>query len=153
MNALFCKIFSSKVRGTEYLQILLPEGSEGIQQLRKGFAMAIPDLGKAIKGLESFIRSIGKDDMHAGYPIGFFPMDQVSDNIIRAPGIRPFVLTYPFFGKTLEHIGNDRGCPFQYFYRFIQVEGYHDVEFLQINENCNILKKYYRYFCPGYLEK
>jgi hypothetical protein len=74
-----------------------------------------PELGEAVKGLESAALTRIENDANHGHPIRKFPVDQMFDDFVTTPGLGAFVVADPNSYKR----SNDRSECNEKFLRWV----------------------------------
>jgi hypothetical protein len=84
----------------QFAQVLRPQLGKLIQKLAERLALALPRLGEAIESVERSALSELQDHLRPRHPVGALAMDEMTDNIECAPGIRAFIVRRPLVGKV-----------------------------------------------------
>ena len=91
-----------KPPGTEEIQIRSPQPSELGQERRQGPAGVARPVAETVVWLEAEIGSLRKDDAGPWDPVGFFPVDQMSDDIEGTEGVGTFRTSDPRLAEAVE---------------------------------------------------
>jgi hypothetical protein len=97
-----------------------------VQQCRDRFALAIAELRVSIEGLKGLMGAMLQDDHHARHPIGFLPVNQMTDNHVRTPRAGPFGGCSPLFREPAQQSIERRRSPRQYSQTFFEEKTAHE---------------------------
>jgi len=96
------------IQGAELGEIGGTDAGKFVEQLREGFALDFSGVTGPIEGNEGLVFAGLQDHSGARDPVGAFAVDQVADNLERAPGVFAFVAMGPGFREIAEK-GVERG--------------------------------------------
>jgi hypothetical protein len=96
------EVYWAQIHGAEFGQILCAYANEFIQQLRERLALRFSVVSPTIEGLEGLSLTKLQDHLYAWEPIGTFAMNEMGNDVERAPGVFAFVAEGPSFGKIAE---------------------------------------------------
>jgi len=88
-----------QIQGTQFVEVFRPQTRKFVQQLPYRLAFDLLQVSATIKALESF--GLGKLP-HAGHPIHAFAVNQMADNVERAPSAFTFVSGCPRFRQITQ---------------------------------------------------
>ncbi len=105
------KVLWSKAPGPKFDEVFRPQASKFIQQLTERPTLNLSCVPLAIKGLETF----GFPKLHhhprPRNPVGAFGVNQMTDDIERAPSVFTFVLQRPHVREiTQKHVESGGGA-------------------------------------------
>src|SRR5688572_6804503 len=109
MLALERELFVCQVPSLERREVARAKLLEFTQQLRQILSAALAELREPIVGFESPIGALLKDDARARNPVGTLPVNEVTDHVVRTPGLWSFGRGDPVTRKSPEHRAQRRG--------------------------------------------
>ena len=117
-----------QIQRTQFVKVFRPQTRKFVQQLPYRLAFHLLHVSATIKALESF--RLGKLPQ-AGHPIHAFAVNQMADDVERAPGVFTFVSGYPRFRQiTQKRIEGGRSVS-EKRYRVLQVVFGHSVRWMR----------------------
>jgi hypothetical protein len=115
-----------QVHPPQFLEVPRTQVAEFIQKLRQRLTRTLPLLRQTIKPLKRSGFTTLQDYPRPCHPIGAFPMNEMTDNIERAPGVSAFIADRPTVGqiaeKDIESSGRaskQRDCVFQVVFHLV----------------------------------
>ena len=95
MPATSLEIFPTQIQRPKFFQIFRAQASKFIQQLIHRLALTLLYVSPTIEGIER--ASLAKLQNHLGarHPVGAFAVNQMTDDVERAPGFLTFVAGGP----------------------------------------------------------
>src|ERR1043166_3423239 len=84
-------------------QILSPKPRKLVEEIDKSFALAFAELSGAVVGREATRCALREDELRARDPIGTLAVDEMADDNVGAPRVRPFGRGGPHGGEPGKH--------------------------------------------------
>src|SRR4029079_11004916 len=81
-------------------------------------------LSKAVERGERPRVAVGQQQLEPGDPVRSLPMNQVPDDVVRAPGVRPLIGADPRIGQTSQPGTEHLWCGLQHRQRLAECEGH-----------------------------
>jgi hypothetical protein len=100
----------AKTHGRELVEVPSPQSREALQALGERLLFLRGQVREPVERREPPIVALRHDQARARNPVGLLPVDEVADDVERAPALRALVRTRPGIRQTREERAQDRGC-------------------------------------------
>src|SRR5438477_5921712 len=115
------QVLRAQIQGAQFTKIFRPQAGEFIQQLRQRSAFALALLSPAVEGLEAFCLTKLQDHLRSRHPVGALAVNEMSDDVERAPSFFTFIGERPGFRQIAQQCIESRGSASQQRYSLVQV--------------------------------
>src|ERR1700730_15402401 len=96
------EVLWAQIQSTQFDQVFTTQPREFIQQLSQRFAFTLSYLSPTIEGLERASLAKLQNHLRARDPVGTFAVNQMADDVERAPGVFTFVSGRPCFRQVTQ---------------------------------------------------
>src|SRR5438874_9743280 len=96
------KVLLPQIQSPQFSKIFRPQSGELIQQLCQRLALTLTFLSPAIERLKSFCLAKLQDHPRPRHPIGALAVNEMSEDVERAPGFLAFVTNGPGFRQVAQ---------------------------------------------------
>ena len=128
MLCTYPEVVRLQIQCTQFVEVFRPQTRKFVQQLPYRLAFHLLQVSATIKALKSF--GLGKLP-HAGHPIHAFAVNQMANDVERAPGAFTFVSGCPRFRQITQKRVESGGSVSEKRYRVLQVVFGHSVRWMR----------------------
>src|SRR5580700_5459096 len=114
-----------QIQRAQFDQVFSTQPSEFIQQLSQRFAFTLAYLSPTIEGLERASLAELKNHLHTRHPVGAFAVNQMADDVERAPSVFTFISGCPCLRQAAQKRIETSGRSNEKRYGVVQVVFHH----------------------------
>jgi len=123
------ELIGTEIESDEAGEVGMAGGGEFVEELGERLAGAIAELGFPVEGFKGACRSVLEDYLQARDPVCLFPVDEMADDDLRAPGAGAFGGVGPGGGQVAKERVQRGGRALQQRDGFFEEGGRHIVHY------------------------
>src|SRR5438067_2475602 len=125
MSPTLLEVLRAQIQGAQFIKIFRPQTRESVQQSRQRSIFTLPLLSPAVEGFKRLSLAKLQDHLSSRHPIGALAVNEMANDIERAPSLVAFIAERPSFRQIAQQHIESRRSASQKRYGVLQVMWHH----------------------------